>query len=86
MYNQNTVIILGPTNVPEALRCAVDMPTMDHRSAAFKGILHPALNGVKQVLKSNTAEVVLFPSTGLKLRWFRCRGGRVFRHTGLRTF
>lgn len=64
MYSQNPVFIPGPTNMPEALRRAVDMPTMDHRSAAFKDILHPALNGVMQVLKSETAEVFLFPSTG----------------------
>jgi len=64
MHSQNPVFIPGPTNMPEALRRAVDMPTMDHRSAGFKDILHPALNGVKQVLKSETAEVFLFPSTG----------------------
>ncbi len=64
MHTQNPVFIPGPTNMPEALRRAVDMPTMDHRSAAFKDILHPALNGVKQVLKSKAAEVFLFPSTG----------------------
>ena len=64
MHAQNPVFIPGPTNMPEALRRAVDMPTMDHRSAAFKDILHPALNGVKKVLKSVTAEVFLFPSTG----------------------
>jgi alanine-glyoxylate transaminase/serine-glyoxylate transaminase/serine-pyruvate transaminase len=50
--------------MPEALRRAVDLPTMDHRSAAFKDILHPALNGVKQVLKSKSAEIFLFPATG----------------------
>ncbi len=64
MHNQNPVFIPGPTNIPEALRRAVDMPTMDHRSAGFKDILHPALDGVKKVLKSETAEVFLFPSTG----------------------
>ena len=64
MHNQNPVFIPGPTNMPEALRRAVDMPTMDHRSAGFKDILHPALDGVKKVLKSETAEVFLFPSTG----------------------
>ncbi len=64
MYSQNPVFIPGPTNMPEALRRAVDMPTMDHRSAGFKDILHPAINGVKKVLKSDSAEVFLFPSTG----------------------
>ncbi len=37
---------------------------MDHRSAAFKDILHPALDGVKQVLKTKDGEVFIFPSTG----------------------
>lgn len=64
MFSQNPIFIPGPTNIPEALRRAVDMPTMDHRSAGFKDILHPALNGVKKVLKSKDAEVFLFPSTG----------------------
>ncbi len=40
------------------------MPTLDHRSSLFGEILHPALNGVKQVLKSKTAEIFVFPSTG----------------------
>ncbi len=64
MHSQNPVFIPGPTNMPESLRRAVDLPTMDHRSAAFKDILHPALNGVKQVLKSKSAEIFLFPATG----------------------
>ena len=37
MSLQNPVFIPGPTNMPEAIRKAVDMPTMDHRSAAFRG-------------------------------------------------
>lgn len=64
MYNQNPVFIPGPTNIPETLRRSVDMPTMDHRSAGFADILHPALDGVRKVLKSSDAEVFLFPSTG----------------------
>jgi len=60
----NPVFIPGPTNIPEVLRRSVDMPTMDHRSAAFKDILHPALDGVKQVLKTRDGEVFIFPSTG----------------------
>ncbi len=61
----NPVFIPGPTNMPEALRRAVDMPTMDHRSAAFADILQPALARVKQVLKAGPDdEVFLFPATG----------------------
>lgn len=64
MSFQNPVFIPGPTNMPEALRKAVDMPTLDHRSPLFGQILHPALAGVKKVLKSETAEIFVFPSTG----------------------
>jgi len=64
MSFQNPVFIPGPTNIPEAIRKACDMPTIDHRSALFGTILHPARAGVKQVLKSEDAEVYIFPSTG----------------------
>ena len=64
MSSQNPIFIPGPTNIPEALRKAVDMPTLDHRSPVFANILRPALRGVKKVLKSELAEIVVFPGTG----------------------
>lgn len=64
MSQQNPVFIPGPTNIPESIRKAVDMPTIDHRSPLFAEILHPALANVRKVLKSKDAEVFLFPSTG----------------------
>ena len=64
MHSQNPIFIPGPTNMPETLRRAVDIPTMDHRSAAFKDILHPALSGVRKILKTTAGEVFVFPSTG----------------------
>ncbi|MDF3606403.1 aminotransferase class V-fold PLP-dependent enzyme [Paracoccus sp. DMF-8] len=64
MHSQNPIFIPGPTNMPEDLRRAVDIPTIDHRSPEFGKILHPALDGVKQVLKSRDAQIFLFPSTG----------------------
>ena len=64
MSFQNPVFIPGPTNIPENLRKACDMPTIDHRSPLFGNILHPARAVVLKVLKSETAEVFIFPSTG----------------------
>lgn len=64
MSFQNPVFIPGPTNIPEHLRKACDMPTIDHRSPLFGSILHPALDGVRQVLKSTSAEIFVFPATG----------------------
>jgi len=64
MSFQNPVFIPGPTNIPEVLRKACDMPTIDHRSPLFGAILHPARAGVRQVMKSTNAEIFIFPSTG----------------------
>ncbi|TIX87555.1 L-aspartate--glyoxylate aminotransferase BhcA [Rhizobium sp. P44RR-XXIV] len=64
MYMQNPVFIPGPTNMPEILRKATDMPTLDHRSPLFGEILRPALAGVKKILKTEAAAVYVFPSTG----------------------
>jgi alanine-glyoxylate transaminase / serine-glyoxylate transaminase / serine-pyruvate transaminase len=64
MSFQNPVFIPGPTNMPEALRQACYMPTIDHRSPVFGKILHPCLDGVRRVLKSESAKVFIFPSTG----------------------
>lgn len=64
MSFQNPVFIPGPTNIPESLRKACDMPTIDHRSPLFGQMLHPAREGVRKILKSASAEIFIFPSTG----------------------
>ena len=64
MSLQNPVFIPGPTNMPESLRRACDLPTIDHRSAGFPTMLASARAGVQSVIKSRDAEVFIFPSTG----------------------
>jgi alanine-glyoxylate transaminase/serine-glyoxylate transaminase/serine-pyruvate transaminase len=64
MSFQNPVFIPGPTNIPEAIRKACDMPTIDHRSAAFGRLFRPAVAGVRRVLRMEGGEVVILPSTG----------------------
>ena len=64
MSSQNPVFIPGPTNMPEELRKACYTPTIDHRSPKFAGILHPCLDGVRKVLKSESAHIYIFPSSG----------------------
>ncbi len=64
MSFQNPVFIPGPTNMPEAVRLACYMPTIDHRAPIFGGILHPCLDGVRKVLKSDDAHIFIFPATG----------------------
>ena len=64
MSFQNPVFIPGPTNIPESIRKACDMPTLDHRSPAFARLFRPAVEGVRRVLKMAEGEVILIPSTG----------------------
>ena len=64
MSFQNPVFIPGPTNIPESVRKACDMPTLDHRSPAFARMFKPAVEGVRRVLKMDRGEVILIPSTG----------------------
>ncbi|QMU59756.1 MAG: aminotransferase class V-fold PLP-dependent enzyme [Boseongicola sp.] len=64
MSFQNPVFIPGPTNMPEEIRKACYMPTIDHRSPVFGGILNPCLENVQRILKSDSAQVFIFPSTG----------------------
>ncbi len=64
MSLQNPVFIPGPTNIPDSVRKACDMPTMDHRSPAFARMFRPAVAGVRRVLKMAEGEVIILPSTG----------------------
>lgn len=64
MSIQNPVFIPGPTNMPEAIRKACDMPTIDHRSPAFARMYRPAVEGVRRILRLTGGEVVILPSTG----------------------
>lgn len=66
MSFQNPVFIPGPTNMPEAVRKACDMPTIDHRSPMFARIFRPAVAGVREVLgmDATAGEVLLLPATG----------------------
>jgi alanine-glyoxylate transaminase / serine-glyoxylate transaminase / serine-pyruvate transaminase len=61
---QNPVFIPGPTNMPEHIRQACSMPTIDHRSPMFGEMLHPLIDGIRRVLKSTDANIFIFPSTG----------------------
>ncbi|MBP5856172.1 aminotransferase class V-fold PLP-dependent enzyme [Marivibrio halodurans] len=64
MNSQNPLFIPGPTNIPDTIRKACDMPVIDHRSAAFAEILNPARANVRAVLRSESAEIFLFTATG----------------------
>ena len=64
MSSQNPVFIPGPTNIPDSVRKACDIATLDHRSPAFARIFQPAVAGVRRILKMGAGEVIILPSTG----------------------
>lgn len=64
MTSQNPVFIPGPTNIPDRLRAAMNVQTMDHRAPDFVDMLAPILRDLKRVLKTETARIVTFPASG----------------------
>jgi alanine-glyoxylate transaminase / serine-glyoxylate transaminase / serine-pyruvate transaminase len=64
MRGLNPVFIPGPTNIPDALRHAMAVQTIDHRSPAFAEMLGPLLTDLRQVFKTADAGIVTFPSSG----------------------
>jgi alanine-glyoxylate transaminase / serine-glyoxylate transaminase / serine-pyruvate transaminase len=55
--------IPGPTNVPDRVLRAMDMPTIDHRGPEFAHLGHEVLEGCKAVFRTKNP-VVIYPSSG----------------------
>jgi alanine-glyoxylate transaminase/serine-glyoxylate transaminase/serine-pyruvate transaminase len=55
--------IPGPTNVPDRVLRAIDLPTMDHRGPEFAALGHEVLDGLKGVFKTSQP-VVIYPASG----------------------
>jgi alanine-glyoxylate transaminase/serine-glyoxylate transaminase/serine-pyruvate transaminase len=56
--------IPGPTNVPDRVLRAIDMPTIDHRGPEFAELGRSVLAGMKRVFRSERGEVVIYPASG----------------------
>ena len=55
--------IPGPTNVPDRVLRAIDLPTMDHRGPDFAELGKAVLDGMQRVFKTK-AHVVIYPASG----------------------
>ncbi len=64
MAGGNALFIPGPTNMPDPVRQAMDIPLEDMRAPDFPAFTLPLLCDVKQVFKTKTGQVFLFPGTG----------------------
>jgi len=58
------LFIPGPTNVPLALRKAIDVPMEDQRSPEFPKLTLPMFENLKKVFKTTTGHVFIFPGSG----------------------
>ncbi len=55
--------IPGPTNVPDRVLRAMDLPTIDHRGPEFRALGRRVLDGVKTVFQTESA-VFIYPASG----------------------
>jgi alanine-glyoxylate transaminase/serine-glyoxylate transaminase/serine-pyruvate transaminase len=55
--------IPGPTNVPDRVLRAMDMPTLDHRGPEFAELGHHVLAGSQRIFRT-TQPVIIYPSSG----------------------
>ena len=58
------LFIPGPTNVPQAVRVAMDIAMEDQRAPDLPAFTLPLFEDVKKVFKSRTGQVFLFPASG----------------------
>jgi len=55
--------IPGPTNVPDRVLRAMDMPTVDHRGPEFAELGHAVLAGIKRIFRTKQP-VIIYPASG----------------------
>ncbi len=58
------LFIPGPTNVPQAVRLAMDIAMEDQRAPDLPSFTLPLFEDVKKVFKSRTGQIFLFPASG----------------------
>lgn len=64
MRFNNPVFIPGPTNLPERIRRAIQTVTEDQRSPRFPELTLPMFEKLKQVFRTETGHVLVFPGSG----------------------
>ncbi len=55
--------IPGPTNVPDRVLRAMDMPTLDHRGPEFAELRHAVLAGCQRIFRTKQP-VIIYPASG----------------------
>ncbi len=63
MSGRHFLQIPGPTNVPDRVLRAMDLPTMDHRGPKFGELGQRVLAGMRKIFKTD-GRVVIYPASG----------------------
>jgi alanine-glyoxylate transaminase / serine-glyoxylate transaminase / serine-pyruvate transaminase len=64
MPGRNSLFIPGPTNMPDAVRLAMDIPLEDQRAPDFPQFTLALFRDLKKIFKTDTGQVFVFPSSG----------------------
>ena len=64
MLVQPHLFIPGPTNIPERVRMAMNLPMEDMRSPEFPKFTLPLFEDIKKVFKMNDGRVFIYPASG----------------------
>ena len=64
MLGKNFLFVPGPTNIPDRIRRAMDIPLEDHRAADFPEFALPLFEDLKKVFRTEQGQVFVFPSSG----------------------
>ena len=54
----------GPSNVPQRVLRAIDMPTIDHRGPEFAVLTKEVIAGLKRVFRTTVGEVAIYSASG----------------------
>ncbi len=61
---QLQLFIPGPTNVPECVRQAMNVPMQDMRASDFGDLTLPLFDRMKRIFRTETGRVMMFPGSG----------------------
>ncbi len=64
MSGRNALFIPGPTNMPDAVRLAMDIPLEDQRAPDFPAFTLGLFQDLKKIFKTRTGQVFIFPASG----------------------
>ena len=59
-----SLFVPGPTNVPDSVRKAIDVPMEDHRAPDLPEFILPLFRDLKKVFKTDSGQPFIFPASG----------------------